>query len=30
MQEEYSSLPSVTGLPARIRRFIKRLMRGAA
>ena len=30
MQEEYSSLPSLATLPAKIRRFIKRLMRRAA
>jgi DDE superfamily endonuclease len=30
MQEEYASLPSVAGLPAKIRRFIKRLMRRVA
>jgi hypothetical protein len=30
MQEEYSSLPSVTGLRPKIRQFIKRLMRRAA
>jgi hypothetical protein len=30
MQEEYSSLPSLAGLPAKIRRFIKRLMRRVA
>ena len=30
MKEEYSSLPSVTGLRPKIRRFIKRLMRRAA
>jgi hypothetical protein len=30
MRDEYSSLPSLPGLPAKIRRFIKRLMRRAA
>jgi hypothetical protein len=30
MQEEYSSLPSLAGLPVKIRRFIKRLMRRVA
>ena len=30
MQEEYSSLPSAAGLPAKIRWFIKRLMRRVA
>jgi len=30
MQEEYASLPSAAGLPAKIRRFIKRLMRRVA
>ena len=30
MREEYSSLPSLATLPAKIRRFIKRLMRRAA
>jgi hypothetical protein len=30
MQEEYWSLPSLAALPAKIRRFIKRLMRRAA
>jgi hypothetical protein len=30
MQEEYSSLPSLAGLPAKIRRFIKGLMRRVA
>jgi hypothetical protein len=30
MQEEYASLPSLAGLPAKIRRFIKRLMRRVA
>jgi hypothetical protein len=30
MQEEYSSLPSAAALPAKIRRFIKRLMRRVA
>jgi hypothetical protein len=30
MQEEYSSLPAAAGLPAKIRRFIKRLLRRVA
>jgi DDE superfamily endonuclease len=30
MQEEYASLPSAAGLPAKIRRFINRLMRRVA
>jgi hypothetical protein len=30
MQEEYSSLPPSAGLPAKIRRFIERLMRRVA
>ena len=30
MREEYSSLPSLATLPAKIRRFIKRLMRRVA